>query len=98
MDEKIKVFSLVLGLFILSMVIILVIFYKLYTLEKETYLQIMTQSFEALYKNNAYLLKERANIVFDIFINKEDILKILAEASKVKDKNSEDFKKLHEKL
>jgi diguanylate cyclase (GGDEF)-like protein len=98
MDEKIKVFFLVLGFFILSIVILLVIFHKFYTLERETYLQTMTQSFEALYKNNAYLLKERANIVFDIFINKEDVLKIMAEASKIKDKNSKEFKKLHEKL
>lgn len=98
MDEKIKVFFLVLSFFILSVFIILTVFYKLYTLEKETYLQTMTQSFESLYKNNIYLLKERANIVFDIFINKEDILKIMAEASKIKDKKSEKFKKLYEKL
>ncbi|PMP67485.1 MAG: hypothetical protein C0190_03330, partial [Thermodesulfobacterium geofontis] len=98
MNEKLKISFLILGLFSFLIIIVLFFIYKNYKKQEKLYLQTMTKNFEALYKNNAYLLKERSNIIYDSFINKEKIIKIVVKASKIKDIKSKEFKKLREEL
>lgn len=98
MNEKLKLLLLISGLFIISVFISSFFIYKSYKMQKDIYLQTMTNNLEALYENNAYLLKEISNIIFDSYINKDNVIKIVANTSKIKDKKSEELKKLREKL
>jgi len=98
MNEKLKLFFLILGLFVFSVLITSLFIYKNYKAQKELYLQTMTKNFEALYENNAYLLKERSNIIYDKSINREKIIKIIAKALKIEDIKCKEFKKLRKEL